>query len=51
MNSDTLRGQWKQLRGTIKAAFGQLTDDDLLQADDPGGALKASLQMGVAWAR
>lgn len=29
MNEDTLRGQWKQLRGEIKRRWGKLTDDDL----------------------
>jgi len=33
MNSDVLQGKWKQLRGSIKEAFGKLTDDDLTQAE------------------
>lgn len=28
MNRDTLAGQWKQLRGTLKSWWGKLTDDD-----------------------
>lgn len=31
MNSDMLMGRWKQLRGRIRAKWGQLTDDDLDQ--------------------
>lgn len=29
MNTDRLRGQWKQVKGRIKERWGQLTDDDL----------------------
>ena len=31
MNEDTLKGQWKQLKGTIRERWGKLTDDDLDQ--------------------
>jgi len=29
MNSDTLKGQWQQLKGTIRKQWGKFTDDDL----------------------
>lgn len=29
MNSDRMRGQWKQVKGRIKEQWGRLTDDDL----------------------
>ncbi len=29
MNSDTLQGQWKQLKGKIREQWGKLTDDDV----------------------
>jgi uncharacterized protein YjbJ (UPF0337 family) len=29
MNTDVLKGKWKQLRGEAKAWWGELTDDDL----------------------
>jgi uncharacterized protein YjbJ (UPF0337 family) len=29
MNTDRIRGQWKQVRGRIKEQWGRLTDDDL----------------------
>ncbi len=29
MNWDQIEGQWKQLKGSIKERWGQLTDDDL----------------------
>ncbi len=31
MNSDTLKGQWKQLRGLVKKHWGRLSDDDITQ--------------------
>lgn len=33
MNSDVLMGRWKQLRGRIKAKWGQLTDDELNEVE------------------
>ena len=33
MNSDMLMGRWKQLRGRIKAKWGQLTDDELNEVE------------------
>lgn len=44
MNSDTLQGKWRQLRGNIKEAFGKLTDDDLLQADGNADKMLGLLQ-------
>ena len=29
MNTDTLKGDWKNLKGKIKEKWGKLTDDDL----------------------
>ncbi|MDZ4736719.1 MAG: CsbD family protein [Rhodospirillaceae bacterium] len=29
MNQDQIAGQWKQLKGKVKAQWGKLTDDDL----------------------
>lgn len=29
MNWDTIKGQWKQFAGKVKAKWGKLTDDDL----------------------
>ncbi len=29
MNSDTLAGDWKQIKGKVKEQWGKLTDDDL----------------------
>jgi uncharacterized protein YjbJ (UPF0337 family) len=29
MNSDRMKGKWKQLKGAAKVRWGKLTDDDL----------------------
>jgi uncharacterized protein YjbJ (UPF0337 family) len=29
MNQDTLKGQWNQLKGSVREQWGKLTDDDL----------------------
>jgi uncharacterized protein YjbJ (UPF0337 family) len=31
MNQDTMKGQWKQLKGKAREKWGELTDDDLDQ--------------------
>ena len=33
MNQDTLKGQWKQMKGEIKRRWGKLTDDELDQVE------------------
>jgi len=32
MNKDTIEGNWKQIKGQVKARWGKLTDDDLTVA-------------------
>ena len=33
MNNDQFKGQWKQFKGELKSKWGDLTDDDLLEAE------------------
>lgn len=33
MQTDTIKGRWKQLKGKIKEKWGKLTDDDLQAAE------------------
>jgi uncharacterized protein YjbJ (UPF0337 family) len=33
MNTDIIKGKWKQLNGRIKQQWGELTDDDLTVAE------------------
>ncbi len=44
MNTDTIKGQWKQLNGKIKAQWGKLTDDDLTVAEGNGEYLAGKVQ-------
>jgi uncharacterized protein YjbJ (UPF0337 family) len=31
MNADIIKGQWKQVQGSVRKQWGKLTDDDLTQ--------------------
>lgn len=44
MNKDTVKGDWKQLSGKIKAKWGKLTDDDLKTAEGNQEHLFGKLQ-------
>ena len=33
MNQDTLKGQWKQMTGSVKERWGELTDNDMAEAE------------------
>jgi uncharacterized protein YjbJ (UPF0337 family) len=33
MNNDRIKGKWHQLKGEIKRKWGQVTDDDLTEAE------------------
>jgi len=44
MNKDILEGQWKQLSGKAKAAWGDLTDDDLARVNGDAQQLAGLIQ-------
>lgn len=44
MNKDTLEGQWKQLSGKAKAAWGDLTDDELTRINGNAEQLTGLIQ-------
>ena len=44
MNEDTLKGQWKQLQGTLRRQWGKLTDDDVAQIEGNSEVLLGKLQ-------
>lgn len=44
MNDDTTEGKWKQIKGNIKAKWGELTDDDVKQAEGNQDHLIGKLQ-------
>jgi uncharacterized protein YjbJ (UPF0337 family) len=44
MNEDTLKGQWKQLKGQIQIQWGRLTNDDIDQIQGNRDILLGKLQ-------
>jgi len=44
MNEDTIKGQWKQLGGSIKKQWGKLTEDDLKVAEGNTQYLAGKIQ-------
>ena len=50
MNSDQLKGKWKQIKGPVKERWGKLTDDDLDVIDGQSDQLIGKIQerYGVA---
>ncbi len=51
MASDILKGQWKQLRGRAKSAWGKLTDDELDQIDGDREVLIGKIQERYGYTR
>jgi uncharacterized protein YjbJ (UPF0337 family) len=51
MNSDTLKGQWKQLKGAAKEKWGQLTDDELDMTDGQKDQLIGRIQERYGYTR
>ncbi|HHJ1396853.1 TPA: CsbD family protein [Pseudomonas aeruginosa] len=51
MNSDVIKGKWKQLTGKIKERWGALTDDDLQAADGHAEYLVGKLQERYGWSK
>jgi len=51
MNTDTLKGQWHQLKGEIKSQWGKLTDDDLDRASGDAEKLIGRIQERYGYAR
>jgi len=44
MNKDTFEGQWKQLAGKAKTAWGELTDDELTRVNGNAERLAGLIQ-------
>ena len=44
MNSDQLKGKWKQMKGSVKERWGKLTDDDLDVIDGKHEQLVGKIQ-------
>lgn len=44
MNWDQIEGKWKELKGSAKEKWGDLTDDDLTEANGNREALEGKIQ-------
>jgi uncharacterized protein YjbJ (UPF0337 family) len=51
INSDVLKGKWNQIKGSAKSQWGELTDDDLTQAEGEYDKLVGKLQERYGYAR
>ncbi|WP_339516233.1 CsbD family protein [Pseudomonas sp. RL_15y_Pfl2_60] len=51
MNSDVIKGKWKQLNGRIKERWGNLTDDDMDVAEGHSEYLAGKLQERYGWSK
>ena len=51
MNEDTLKGQWTQLKGSVREQWGKLTDDDLDQIAGRSEQLVGKIQERYGIAR
>jgi uncharacterized protein YjbJ (UPF0337 family) len=51
MNSDQLKGKWKQMKGSVKERWGKLTDDDLDVIDGQQDQLIGTIQERYGIAR
>lgn len=44
MNSDIIQGNWRQLKGKVKAQWGKLTDDQIDQINGNAEVLSGHIQ-------
>ncbi|WP_375201580.1 CsbD family protein [Hyphococcus sp.] len=51
MNSDELKGKWNQLKGSAKAQWGKLTDDELAEIEGNQDKLVGKIQEKYGIAR
>lgn len=51
MNWDVVQGKWKQIKGSVKEKWCELTDDELDQIDGDKEQLSGKLQEKYGWAK
>ena len=44
MNSDTIKGKWTELKGSVKQMWGDFTDDDLMEIEGNRDKLIGKIQ-------
>lgn len=51
MNWDIVQGNWAQMKGHLKEAWGNVTDDDLQKLDGKKDQVSGLLQERYGWAK
>ncbi len=51
MNWDIVEGKWKQVKGSVKEKWGELTDDELDQMNGKREKLAGKLQEKYGWTK
>lgn len=51
MNKDILKGNWKQIRGRVKQAWGRITDDELDEINGLKDQLIGKVQKHYGYSR
>jgi len=51
MNEDIFKGKWKELKGSIKEKWGDLTDDDVTEVEGKTEKLVGILQKKYGYSR
>jgi uncharacterized protein YjbJ (UPF0337 family) len=51
MNKDIFKGKWKEMRGQLKEWWGELTDDELEQANGNAEQIVGLLQQKYGYTR
>ena len=51
MNEDILKGKWKEIKGSVKAKWGNLTDDDLTEVEGIQEKLLGLLQTKYGYSK
>jgi len=51
MNGDIFKGKWKELKGSVKAKWGNLTDDDVTKVEGQSEKLVGILQKKYGYSK
>lgn len=51
MNEDIFKGRWNQMKGSVKQAWGDLTDSDIARAEGSYDKFVGVLQERYGWER
>ena len=51
MNEDILKGKWKEIKGSVKEQWGNLTDDDLIEIEGQQEKLVGLLQKKYGYSK